>query len=153
MILEANQALSAGDELWIISSRNTSHWFERIDWLVNFKLSQLEIHKSKKLSPWIKDYLENCQLNDFNFNFQELNSSSHLIPVAQWLPTKWLFMISYSDSIQQWIENTHINWIKWQKPNMRVFLPNTIQLGEWKSYWKTLENQYNPTIILETKQL
>lgn len=148
MFLSPSQILKEGDDLWIISDGKNSHWYGKIDWLCNFQLSHSEIHKSKPLSSWLTNYMQTSQLN---FPEPPDDKNNLLIPVDSVLPTQWVCVIPFQGSIQNWIENVHSVWSQWQKPTLRVFIPKTIQTGEWKSYWKTLEPKVSPTLVIDSK--
>lgn len=150
MYLPPGQTLQEGSDLWIISDAKTSYWYGKIDWLINFQLSQYEQHKTKPLSPWIKEYLQESQIEIPNISLEKNNC---LIPVKTWIPTQWICVIPYRGSIQNWIESSHLTWNQWQKPSLRVFIPKTIQTGEWKSYWKTLEPNLEPSLVIDSNAI
>lgn len=54
-ILDANQALTAGAELWVVEPPENGGWPLRIDWLLNFQGLRADIHKPPQAIPGLNE--------------------------------------------------------------------------------------------------
>lgn len=123
--LQQAQAFSSGAELWICSDYNykaqvESLWSAQIDWQLNFALSKYHTHNHRELSEQIQEILSETQFPNFQDNNK--NTDSILIPCENLLPTKWCLFFSMNPEklnplIKQVKKNLNVS-------TMRLFTPS-----------------------------
>ncbi len=79
--LDADQAFSAGAELWIVEDNYKDHWWNEIDFRSGFLLSACLYHNKKPLPNQIIQLVSETQLKAYSFSEDEnvllLGSSDH----------------------------------------------------------------------------
>jgi hypothetical protein len=101
--LSTDQALSPNDDLWILSETSSS-LFHRLDWLLNFQLTQALTHKSPVLSEKITAIVEQCGLRSISFKGKPQNAF-WLVGSHSFLPCDWLLLApvkNFSDLDEWW---------------------------------------------------
>lgn len=144
-IVEQTKALDEGHTLWMIPYDPNSPWYQRLNWLSNFRLTANEIHTRPKMHPWLIKILETCEITPPEIPLAE----PLLIPIAQWFPAEWLIMLPYSSSdASKYLEKAKSVWQQFNKPSLRLFLPGNLSFQEWDSNWSHQWPDENISIVL-----
>lgn len=132
--LNSAQAFSAGQTLWVTTNDLTSPLNQKMDWYLNFQLTQARRHKSKEVSPQIKTILTDNPLPQFA-NSTEDDSSLLILSNGQ-LPCEFLLVVSQMGKQQdpkKWAQTVLDHWQKFKKPSLRVFLPKSMTAAAFTS--------------------
>lgn len=145
-VLDHSQAFEPGNSLWMISYVPSSPWYQRLNWLTNFKLTTNELHRRPEINPWLLKILEACEIAPPQIPLAE----PLLVPVAQWLPADWLMTIPFDEkNPQDFIEKIKKIWAQFQYPSLRVFVPESLDLQQWQTLWKENSKSSNITLVFE----
>ncbi len=148
VILNATQALDAGDTLWILPFDLDSPWYQRLNWLTNFSLTTNELHTRPKLHPWLIKILETCEIPTPNIPLSE----PLLVPVSQWLPSEWLVLVPFTTNNETlFIQGIAKIWKQLQEPPLRLFLPLSMTLKEWEVLWNEHSLPSHVSLVFEPK--
>jgi hypothetical protein len=146
VILEHSQAFESGNTLWMVSYDPESHWYQRLNWLTNFRLTANELHARPKLNPWLLKILETCEIEQPNIPISE----PLLVPIGQWLPAEWLVTIPYSSqNPRHFTEKVKQIWEQFQHPSLRLFVPKSLSLQQWETYWQEQNLSSDVTLVFE----
>lgn len=145
MILSKHQALLEGSKLWVIPDDKYSPWNDRINWLINFQLSKVQLHSEPKLSPWITNCLNECGIEPLILP----KYNPVLIPVKNLLPAEWLCLMPVNSKMQHWVESVYKVWVQMRRPKLRVFLPTGADKEDWQNFWIQLEPNEELTVVLQ----
>ena len=124
----------AGSDLWIVPERNSSHFVQKMDWLLNFQISKATQHQSPTLPKQVLQILENAALKDYDW--APSSNDSLLILSSQCLPNRWVMVLRGSDRIETWAEQAVQKWKKMKSPSVRVFLPHGTGKNRFADLWK-----------------
>lgn len=128
--LEPSKAFEQGHVLWIIPHDSTSYWYQRLNWLTNFRLTANELHSRPQMHPSLIKILEACEIKTPEIPISE----PLLIPVAQWLPADWLIMLPIASSNEvEFVTRLKTIWEQFQQPSLRVFVPRGFMLKKVES--------------------
>jgi hypothetical protein len=126
--LEPINALDPGHNLWVIAYDPSSSWYQRLNWLTNFRLTANEIHVRPKMHPWLLKILETCEIQSPEIPLAD----PLLVPVAQWLPAEWLVMIPFhKEQDSHFVKQLQQIWEQLQKPSLRLFVPRSFASESW----------------------
>ena len=133
-ILNRRNALRAGAHLWVISDLKTSGWARKINWYLNF-----QIYKFKKVKELSKAQIASLKDSGFEFTNISSKSSSLLISSEKLLTNKKTLVIEFSD-INSWVEVAKKYWEGLNKPTLRFFTPDAVNVDELKSHLSDFNN-------------
>lgn len=146
--MDHSRAFDRGDSLWIIPHDSSSYWYQRLNWLTNFKLTANELHSRPKLDPWLLKLLDTCDIKAPEIPIAD----PLLVPVAQWLPADWLIILPYSSpNDSQFVQKIKEVWEQFQRPAMRVFVPKDISSKNLESLWIRHKITNQATFVFETE--
>jgi hypothetical protein len=146
VILEHSQAFDSGNTLWMLPCELTSGWYQRLNWLTNYRLTANELHSRPKMHPWLLKVLESCEIPAPDIPIAD----PLLIPIAQWLPAEWLVTIPYNDKNEsEFFQNIKQVWGKFQHPSLRLYLPKPMSLQNWEKHWNQQELSSDVTLVFE----
>jgi hypothetical protein len=146
VILEHSQAFDSGDTLWMLPFDTQSTWYQRLNWLTNFRLTANELHTRPKMHPWLIKILENCEIPTPEITV----SDPLLIPVAQWLPAEWLVTIPFATNNEiLFIKQIRRVWEQFQQPSLRLFMPRAMTLQRWEFLWEQEKLSSDLTLVFE----
>ncbi len=131
--LNRAQAFGPGSDLWVIPDKSNFTFFSKLDWYLNFQLTRAHLHRPQILAPQLKNISNENSLPSFDI---ELKSSAPLMISAEMgLPTKIVVEMPLNSEPTTWIIDAHQTWLKLDRPTLRVFLPGTIDMAEFKAKW------------------
>lgn len=133
-LLSQASAFNPGADLWIIPSASaSSSWRQRIDWYLNFKLTNSHRHTSPKLNTELQEILEETELK--SEISQEIPSTTLplMISANKNLPCRWVIEIPVTT--ESWAQQCSKIWKQLNCPTLRVFLPQTILPGQFQEAW------------------
>lgn len=144
--LEPSRAFVNGNELWIVPHDSSSYWYQRLNWLTNFKLTDNELHMRPRLNPWLQKIIETCEIKTPEIPVAE----PLLIPIGQWFPADWLIMLPYAtDKEDQFIQKVQQVWEQFQRPPLRVFVPKTLLKERLEILWTKYKLTREATLVFE----
>lgn len=129
--LTSERAFSEGAELWILMEA-TGPLFQRMDWFLNFQLTQSLRHPSPALPPRVEEILARCELKALDFVETKKINSSWLIASSQHLPNRWVLLLEKEPktSLADWWSEAQKKARSLRAKNVRVFLPPTCEPKE-----------------------
>ena len=140
-------ALTPGANLWIIPDYKVSYWSRKVDWYLSFQVAKAQIHKSQQMSEPLKEIVEHCELP---FKDTSLPDFMPLLITSQHnLPNKYTVKIEFQGSAQAWLKNIHLVWVNLQRPSLRVFLPNNVNIADVKKYWPVPETDSDISFVVD----
>ena len=117
--------LDSGSDIWIIPEEHLSYWARKIDWYLN-----LQIYRTAYI-------------------YKNEPDSHSKIPLAimsqQRFPNKQVIQMPF-DEPKKWVHNIFNLWNRFQRPSLRVFLPQNITDSFFKKLWP--EGSQNKLITL-----
>jgi hypothetical protein len=131
--LDAENALSSGAKLWILADLGHSRWTERIDWYLNFQINRAEPHTT----PQIGEKL-NAVLAETEFVAPEvklLEKAPLMVSSSELLPNHVTVVVPLADSASEWVLRGYAVWTELGRPELRVFLPESVSLSTFQSAW------------------
>ncbi len=133
-LLSQASAFNPGADLWIIPSTTTqSSWHQRIDWYLNFKLTNSHRYSKSTISETLEEILEETELKSEIPQLKTTLSSPVMICASQNLPCRWVIEVpTPSDS---WAQQCYVIWKQLNCPTLRVFLPQSILPGQFQEAW------------------
>lgn len=133
-LLSQASAFNPGADLWIIPSASTqSSWRQRVDWYLNFKLTNSHRHQSFHLNTFLQEILEETELKS---EIDQQKTDTHaplMIGAFPNLPCRWVVEVPVHS--EPWAEQCHLIWKQLNFPSLRVFLPQTILPGQFQEAW------------------
>ena len=137
-ILNRAQAFQPGCDLWVVPNEPENAVLQKMDWYLNFQLTRAHAHHTAELPQQIRFIMTENQMPEFHE--KPLNTAPLMIAASRGLPTKRVVEISQpqsqSQSAQEWSDNVYKVWLDLDRPTMRIFLPQLINLNELKEHWK-----------------
>lgn len=127
-VLNHRNAFMPGANLWIISDINTSRWTKKINWYLNF-----QIYKFKKVKELSEDQLISLKETGFEFNNIKSDNKSLLIFSEKLLTNEKTLLIEFNDIIS-WIGLAKKYWENLNKPSLRFFAPDLVNVDELKPH-------------------
>lgn len=131
--LNRAQAFSGECDLWIVPDKTNFNLFSKLDWYLNFQLTRASMHQSQAISPQLKNLIHENRLPNF---YQAPPKNSALMVSAELgLPTKTIIEIPSLEDLSLWPKTVHEKWLNLDRPNLRVFLPNSLSLENFNKHW------------------
>jgi hypothetical protein len=138
-ILANDEAWQKGADLWVFS-REPSKALARLDWLLNFQISNAALHHKKALPEKIQEILKKSALKSMDFIEDGRNNlliSSHLF-----IPAQWVLLLDdagaklrTATTPEEWTLNVYKNWLALGKLRLRVFLPDMLTSSQFEKIW------------------
>ncbi len=148
-ILSPTEAFSQGSELWIIPDRRNSYWARRIDWHLQFLISRSMAHESPQISPELKRIVTD---NEIDNEIGDISKSAPLLIFSvDLLPNRETVHLPFGNNFKTWIERASSVWQNLKKPTVRVFLPRTQNIDEFKNHWADLDDTVSVVVDTESK--
>ena len=139
------KAFDAGSELWIVPEPEHSPLAQRVDWYLNFQLARARYHKTRDLSPELKNTLIQQEWPEFQYG-QE--AEAPLMVAAQgYFPTQMVVQVPVKRTFKSWIKGIHKTWENLDHPSMRVFLPEGRTVEDFKADWEEAIEPYDLTLV------
>ncbi len=132
-LVQAQHSFLAGQDLWIVSQKMPSSFFQKLDWLSNFQLSKSIRHESQKRGPALEEWIETTELSVP----AQLDSSRSPLVLSfnDLLPCRWLIYLQF-ESLDSWTQQILPLWQGLGKPSLRMFLPEGEEPNALMNLWK-----------------
>lgn len=126
-----------GMDLWVICQEDTPRW-HRLDWLLNFQISNGLSHLSRNLPAVVLDILEETELP--RLDFLPPQPLPLLISAQKLVPSRWVLVTEAWQSQQNESKLTAEIFKIWSdlgKPSMRVFAPDGLSSDNFQKLWQS----------------
>ena len=138
------KAFDAGSELWIVPEPEHSALARRVDWYLNFQLARARYHKTRDLSPELKNTLIQEEWPEFQYG----DKGAPLMVAAQgYFPTQMVVQVPVQKTFKSWINGIKTTWKNLEQPTMRVFLPEGKTAEDFKADWDEAIEPHDLTLV------
>jgi hypothetical protein len=137
--IELNHAsgFNTGADLWAMADLKSSLWSKKIDWYVNFQLTEASFHQQPNLDSNINFWIKECELGEHRY-FSKINQP-WLVHSSETLPNRWVLLNSFEQGPEIWVNNIHQSWNQLGRVSLRVFLPESFSVTDFNRQWSVLE--------------
>ncbi len=123
--LDQAYALKPGSNLWVLSRFEKNFWSKKINWLLNFQITQMLNYKKPSYSSELLEILEKCNLS----LTKKTNSVvDPLLIVSQDLLPNKLTLFVESESNELWLRKSLQSIQKLKVKDVRFFIPRDLSL-------------------------
>lgn len=131
-LLSQASAFNPGADLWILPATQSS-WRKRIDWYLNFKLTNANRHQSLTIDKTLQEILEETDLKTDLIGKNTDTVAALMIGAHPNLPCRWVVEVSLQT--ENWTTQCFQIWKNLNQPSMRIFLPQTMSSGQFQEAW------------------
>lgn len=139
------KAFDAGSELWVVPEPEHCPLAQRVDWYLNFQLARARHHKTRELSPELKNTLIQQEWPEFQYSSEE--DSPLMVAATGYFPTEMVVQVPVKRTFKTWVKNIQATWNKLDTPSMRVFLPDGKSVQEFKTEWEGSVEPYELSVV------
>jgi hypothetical protein len=132
-VLTRMTAFSPGANLWIVPDINHSYWSQKIDWEVGFQAARAKGYSPPEAPTPIKEITSDLdvKLDDF----RQDKTAPLLLASENFLPNKMTVFLHVKKDKSDWVVAASEIWKQLNFPELRVFLPEGIEVSEFKLAW------------------
>jgi hypothetical protein len=142
-VLNQDQALSTGCDLWVLPSTAFSEWTKKLDWPLNLQISKASHHSTRKPAPELASIL---QQNDLKFDVLEPEKTNLIIASKGLIPAKSVVIVP-GDTWEAWSKAAVKVWQNLEEPSARFFLPAFAKWHKVKNSWPSSANLESVEIV------
>jgi hypothetical protein len=156
-----DEAWGAGADLWVFSrekSSENSKALARLDWLLNFQVSNASLHRRPNLPEKIQEILKKAALK--SLDFVEDRKNHLLISSQNFVPAQWVLLLDdagdgprLASSAEDWTLEIYKNWLSLGKHRLRVFLPLGLGASQFQKAWSKICKEACELSLIETQAL
>lgn len=132
-VLTRMTAFSSGANLWILPDINSSPWSQKVDWEVGFQAAKAKGYVAPDTPPAIQEITKELKLKIDDY--RQPKNAPLLLASENFLPNKMTVFIEVPKNKSEWILKVSEVWKQLNYPELRVFLPDGIDVSEFKSNW------------------
>ncbi|MDZ4661678.1 MAG: hypothetical protein SGJ18_08665 [Pseudomonadota bacterium] len=132
-VLTRMTAFSSGADLWIVPDINHSQWSQKIDWEVGFQAARAKGYVPPETPLAIKEIATELKIK--MEDFRQTKAAPLLLATENHLPNKMTVFIQVPKNKSQWVMAASEIWKQLNFPELRVFLPEGVDVDEFKSAW------------------
>jgi hypothetical protein len=142
-VLNQEEALSEGADLWVLPAPIFSSWTKQLDWPLNLQISKASYYTGRKLSPELTQIL---QQNALRFDFADAEKRNLIIASQGLIPANRVMIIA-GESWETWSKAAVEAWQDLGKPSARFFIPTFANWDKVKSSWPSAANSEAVQIV------
>lgn len=147
-VLTRMTAFSPGAKLWIVPDINHSSWSQKIDWEIGFQAARAQGYVAPETSPAIKEIANQLQMKIDDF--RQPQTAPLLLASDKFLPNQMTVFVQVTKNKSDWIQVASEVWKKLNYPELRLFLPEGIDIKEFKSEWPNPGFEREITLVSST---
>ncbi len=146
-LLSGSMAFTTGAQVWLLPEAQDSIWSRQVDWYLNFILAKSERHSPPEINSDFQQLLSEEGLPTPEIIFQP--KSPVMVATDRHLPANQVIRVTGSQDSKHWINSLRNIWNSLGKPNVRVFLPQKMNLDFFKEHWKSESDSLVQIVMAE----
>jgi hypothetical protein len=144
-VINLDEALSDGADLWVLPTTTFSAWTKLLDWPLNLQISRASGYTARKISPELAAIL---QQNDLQFDANESEKKNLIIATDGLIPAKQILVVS-GETWETWSKAAVKVWQDLGTPQARFFLPTFSNWEKEKKSWPAAANIESVQIVAD----
>jgi hypothetical protein len=133
-VLNFESALGQASDLWVIPSFEGSEVASKLNWYMNFQLSQLDKQRPTTISSALSKVLASTGIEAI----QSKKPKVSLVLSQNLLPCRWILLVPTEAKLEDWLKEILKAWEGLKRPSCHVFLPSG---SDVKSAQQILKNE------------
>ena len=142
-ILNTDEALTPGVDLWILPSTTFSGWTKRLDWPLNLQITKASHYQARKPAA---ELLTILQQNDMQFDSTTPEQKNLIIATQGLIPATTIVIVA-GENWEAWVKSAVKVWQDLGKPLARFFLPSFAKWEKVKSAWPSVANAGSVQVV------
>lgn len=136
--------LSEGCDLWIVADSASSRWSRKIDWYLNFQIMKSERHVARAMSPELISIENEWMVEHVDAGADP--GTPLLIASGSCLPVSKTVVVPFQGDLKKWIATCVETWQGFRRPNVRIFLPDSVQPDVAQKSWSSASGARTQTV-------